>query len=187
MLLHTTSTHAPQEFGTEPWSTRDLVDEDILPDGATSGTLIELMRNMLVRENRNDLFLFSAVSPAWLKQGSRIEVLNEPTVFGPVSARFEATNDGWEVRLSNRFREPPQHVFIGIPWFFEVQKAEADGHPAEVTEGRLMVSASTREVKVTGRIKPSAPEMSFELGVEDYKREYKRRYQEFLRTGTSHP
>ena len=36
LLLHTSSTHAPAEFGTYPWSTRDLLGSsihDILPDG----------------------------------------------------------------------------------------------------------------------------------------------------------
>ena len=37
LLLHTTSTHAPQEFGTMPWSTRDYFNGDILPDGCGFG------------------------------------------------------------------------------------------------------------------------------------------------------
>ena len=61
----------PQEFSTVPWSTRDYYPSDILPDGAASGKIIELMRNMLVREYQNDLYLFSAVSPEWLKPGKK--------------------------------------------------------------------------------------------------------------------
>jgi hypothetical protein len=187
MLLHTTSTHAPQEFGTQPWSTRDYVSGDILPDGAASGVLVELMRNMLVREYNNDLFLFSAISPAWLQPGKRIEVVNEPTVFGPVTAIFEVALEGWAVKLSNQFRQAPAHVVLCVPWFYDVRQAEADISPAEVRDGKLILSPRTREVKVTGRIKPGTPAMSFEHTVEDYGREYRRRYQEFLRTGTTQP
>ena len=64
-----------QEFSTVPWSTRDYCPSDILPDGAASGKIIELMRNMLVREYRDDLYLFSAISPNWLQPGKKIEII----------------------------------------------------------------------------------------------------------------
>jgi hypothetical protein len=184
LLLHTTSTHAPQEFGTYPWGTRDYVEGDILPDGAASAKTIELLRNMLVREYKNDLYLFSAVSPEWLKQGKKIEVVEEPTTFGPVSAVLTTQVGGFEVRLSNRFRQAPEHVVIPVPWFYEATSAEADGRPVEIKEGRILLSTSTKEVVVKGRKKEGAEELSYERAVENYKREYTQRYQEFLRTGS---
>lgn len=187
LLLHTTSTHAPQEFGTVPWSTRDYIEGDILPDGAASGKIIELMRNMLVREYKNDLHLFSALSPAWLRPGKKTEVLNEPTTFGPVSASLRTTQEGWEVALSNRFREAPEHVIITVPWFYEVQGAEADGRPVQVDRGRIVITPQTRLVEVKGNIKARTPELSFDRTVQDYQREYRKRYQEFLRTGSIRP
>jgi len=188
LLLHTTSTHAPQEFGTQPWSTRDLVSGDILPDGATSGVLVELMRNMLVREYQNDLFLFSALSPAWLEPGKSVEVRDESTVFGPISAVLRVDNrGGWEVKLSNQFRQAPNHVVISIPWFYEVEHVEADGRAIQPKNGKLALAPATREVRVTGRVKPGTPRLSFEETVEEYKREYRKRYEEFLRTGDVGP
>jgi hypothetical protein len=187
LLLHTTSTHAPQEFGTVPWSTRDYHENDIIPDGAASGKIIELMRNMLVREYKDDLYLFSALSPAWMQPGKVIEVNNEPTTFGPVDAKLSASTAGWEVKLSNRFREAPKHIVISVPWFYEVQKAEADGKPIQASDGKLVLSPTVRTVTVSGRFKPGTPEMSFERAVKDYQREYKQRYAEFLRTGKIRP
>ena len=187
LLLHTSSTHLTQEFGSIPWSTRDIPEGDILPDGNTSGRLIEFMRNMLVREYKNDLFLFSAISPAWLEPGKSVEVTNEPTAFGPVTAVLRASAEGWDVRLSNRFRQAPDHVIIPVPWFYEVQQAEADGYPIKITAGELVIPANTQEVRVRGRIKPGTPPMSFELAVEEYSREYNKRYEEFLQTGTTRP
>ena len=70
-----------------------------------------------------------------------------------------------------------------VPWFYEVQAATADGRPIQATGGRLVVGPATREINVKGRISPGAPELSFDRTVEDYKREYRQRYQEFLRTG----
>jgi hypothetical protein len=184
LLLHTTSTHAPQEFGTYPWSTRDYVTGDILPDGASSGKTIELLRNMLVREYENDLYLFSAVSPAWLRPGKDLEVRNEQTAFGPVTALLKSTSSGLEIAISNQFRKAPEHVIFPVPWFYQVDEAEVDGQPIKVAEEKLILPASTREVKLRGRIKPGTPQMSFDQTVDDYKREYKAKYQEFVRTGT---
>ena len=183
LLLHTTSTHAPQEFGTYPWSTRDYIGGDILPDGASSGKTIELLRNMLVREFENDLYFFSAVSPAWLEPGKDIEIRNEQTAFGPVTAVLKSTAAGLALELSNQFREEPEHLIFPVPWFYEVDAAEADGRSVKVTEGKLILPASAREVKVRGRIRPGTPKMGFDQAVDDYKQDYKTKYRQFLRTG----
>ena len=185
LLLHTTSTHATQENGY--WYDRDMMDWNIMPDGSTSATLIELMRNMLVREYKNELHLFSAVSPAWLEAGKSVEITNAPTVFGPVSAVLKANAAGWTVQLSNHFWKAPTQVIIPVPWFYTVDQAEADGQPIEVRNGELVFSARTSEVTVKGRVKPGTPVLSFEQVVEAYKREYRRRYEEFLQTGLAQP
>lgn len=187
MLLHSTSTHSLQEFGTTPWSTRDYVDHDILPDGAASGVLIELIRNMLVREYKNELFLFSAISPAWLGPNKSIEIRDEPTIFGPVTAILRGTSGGLNVNLSNRFWRAPEHIVIRIPWFYEVQQAEADGRPVKLIDGNLTVSPRIHEVRLRGRIKQGAHNLSYEDAVQNYKREYKQRYAEFLQTGKIRP
>jgi hypothetical protein len=185
LLLHTTSTHVPQEFSTIPWSTRDYSPGDILPDGAASGKIIELMRNMLVREYQNDLYLFSAVSPDWLQPGKTIEVVDEPTTFGPVSAMLRTAADGLEIELAHRFRQPPERVVIRIPWFYEVETATADGHPLAIADGKLKLDPSTRNVTIKGRIRPGTPAMNYEQTVAAYQREYQARYERFLRTGSS--
>jgi len=185
LLVHTTSTHAPQEFGTVPWGTRDCGYHrlNILPDGAASAKTIELLRNMILREDGNDLVLFSALSPEWLRPGKVIETANAPTNFGPVSVRLEAHAGGFEVRITGQFRNPPERLSARIPWFFEVDNVVVDGQTVTATNGNLNLPLGTRELKVRGRIKAETPPMSFENAVEQYKQEYKRRYDEFLRTG----
>jgi hypothetical protein len=187
LLLHTSSTHATQEWGAYPWSTRDIPDWNLLPDGSTTGVGIELLRNMLVREYKNDLYFFSAVSPAWMQPGKTLAAVNEPTVFGPVTAILRTNSDGWDVELSNHFRQAPAHVIIRIPWFYEAQQAEADGQRVQAKEGELILAPGTHEVRVKGRMKPGVAPLSFEHAVDNYKAEYKKRYQEFLRTGLTHP
>ena len=76
---------------------------------------------------------------------------------------------------------------IRVPWFYEVQAAEADGRTLPVSEGKLVVAPTTREIQVKGRFKPSAPKLSFERAVADYQHEYRKHYEEFLRTGNIEP
>jgi len=185
-LLHTSSTHAPGEFGTYPWSTRDhegANTHDILPDGTASGKIIPLIRNMIVREQDEDLYLLSAVSPLWLQSPRQIEANKLPTGFGPLTMSVRAKSDGWEIHLSHDFWEAPRRILVRIPWFCDVQRVEVDGKPATVTDGHLILDAGNRQVRITGKVKPGTPEMSFERTVEEYKTEYRKRYQEFLRTG----
>jgi len=185
LLLHTTSTHAPQEFGTVPWGTRDCGYHrlNILPDGAASAKTIELLRNMILREQGEDLVLFSALSPEWMRAGKTIETTQAPTDFGPVSLRFDSRADGFDVRITSRFRNPPKRLTVRLPWFFAVDGAEADGQAVAPTDGHLILPPGTHELKVRGKIRPDTPPMSFDAAVEQYKQEYRRRYEEFLRTG----
>ena len=188
LLLHTSSSHAPQEFGTSPWGTRDLgVGHNLLPDGAASGKTIELIRNMLVREQEKDLVLFSAVSPDWLRPGKALEARRAPTYFGPLSFVLRADQDGLNLRLDPQFRQAPARIVVRVPWFFELQSAQADGRAVQPAKGQLALAPTTRELTLRGRIKPETPELSFEKAVERYKQEYRRRYEEFLRTGIRLP
>ncbi|MCC7499128.1 MAG: hypothetical protein IT160_16205 [Bryobacterales bacterium] len=182
-LVHTTSTHAPQEFGTRPWSDRDFVEHDLLPDGPASGKTIELLRNMLVREHGNDLYLFSALSPDWLETGKATVVDRQPTTFGPVSVTLRASVGGLQVTLSPRFRQPPKRILIRVPWFYEATRVEADGRAVGVSNGHIEIAPATRTVSIQGRMRGDAPALSFDRAVQDYKREYRARYAEYLRTG----
>lgn len=185
LLLHTTSTHAPQEFGTVPWGTRDCGYHrlNILPDGAASAKTIELMRNMILREHEGSLVLLSAVSPQWLRPGKTIQTANAPTDFGPVSLQLGCEDYGIDLKITSRFRNPPEQLVVRVPWFFALERAEADGRAATPADGHLILPPDTRELRVHGKVKPDTPPMSFKNAVEEYQREYRRRYEEFLRTG----
>jgi hypothetical protein len=188
LLLHTTSTHAPQEWGAVPWSTRDFWSvHNILPDGAASAKTIELLRNMILREEGDDLVLLSAVSPHWMQPGRSLEARKAPTDFGPMTLALQCRADGWDLRLSPAFRREPKRLRLRLPWFYEITKAQADGRELQLSSGELVLSGRTKWVRATGRIKPDTPELSFLAAVERYKREYRRRYEEFLRTGLLQP
>jgi len=175
MLLHSTSTHLPAEFGTIPWSTRGYTHPfNITPQCTSSANTIQLLRNMLVREQGNDLYLLSAISPEWVKPGKQIEVRDEPSAFGPISFTVQATADRITLRLPEHYRNTPQRLLVRVPWFFALEGNK---------EGLIVVPLTAKELVLRGRIKPDAPRLSYDQAVTDYKAEYRRRYAEFLRTG----
>jgi len=112
-----------------------------------------------------------------------VEAIDQPTTFGPVSVVLTSEATGLSVKLSNKFRQAPERVLICVPWFYEVKQVEADGRPLKVQNGRLALAPTARAVKIKGSIKPGTPDLSYENAVRDYKKEYRARYQEFLRTG----
>jgi len=185
LLVHTSSTHAPQEFGSVPWGTRDfgMGSTNLLPDGAASAKTIELLRNMLIRESDDDLYLLSAVSPEWLRPGKEIAATKAPTNFGPLTFTVKAAADAVVLNIEPPARNAPRQILVRIPWFFDLAAATVDGQPATVQSGHVVLTPAVRQVTLTGRIKPDVPALSYQQAVSDYQREYRRRYEEFLRTG----
>jgi hypothetical protein len=184
MLLHTSSTNATQEFGAVPWSTRDYcLLEDIMPDGTTSAAIIELLRNMLVREYKDELHLFSAVSPEWLKPGRTVRIKNAATEFGPITAAVCITEKGLEVDVANQFRRNPERLLVHLPWFFEATDANVDGARVELHGPTLEIPPDARHLAIAGHVRPTNGALSYERAVQDYLREYGRRYERFLATG----
>jgi hypothetical protein len=84
------------------------------------------------------------------------------------------------LNLSNHFWKVPARVIIPVPWFYEVDQADADGQPVTIRSGEFVLAPTVREVNVKGKIRPGTPVMSYEQAVEAYKREYKRRYEEWM-------
>jgi hypothetical protein len=161
--------------------------QNILPDGSTSAVLVELIRNMLVREYKNELHLFSAVSPDWLGAGKSIDVTEEPTNFGPISASMRLANDVLTVNLSDHFRNAPAKIILHIPWFYEATSAEVDGHSVAVHSSGIEVSPDAETIRLRGTVRSDDQALSYSNAVKEYKAEYARRYSKFLQTGEIAP
>ena len=116
-----------------------------------------------------------------------IDVKEEPTNFGLVSASMRLANDGLTVNLSNQFRSAPAKIVLHIPWFYEVTSAEVDGHSVAVHNSGIEVSPDSKTVRLRGRVRSSDRVLSYDLAVKDYKAEYARRFTRFLRTGEVTP
>lgn len=138
-------------------------------------------------EYNSELYLFSAVSPEWIRKEKSIEIKKEPANFGSVSASMRLANDALTVVLSNQFHGAPAKIVIRVPWFFEVTGAEVDGHPVAVHRTGITVAANARTIRLRGRVRSGEGAMSYEDAIRDYKAAYARHYSKFLQTGDVTP
>jgi len=185
ILLHTSSTHAGFEYDVIPWGTRDF-GQNLAPHGWFAAKYRALLRNMLVREQGDDLHLLSVISPAWVVAGKEISVRRAPTNFGQVnfSLRFVSANHA-TLSLEDHFSDGPAKLVLHLPWFMNVTNITAGGKPLQIVGDQVGLPITTREVQITWSKKPNMSPFSFDHTVAVYKAEYRRRYESFLRDGNN--
>ena len=184
LLVHTSSTHAGFEFAIWPWSTRDFAT-NLAPHGTFAAKFRILLRDMLVREQDGDLHLLSCISPEWMKAGDVIYVHRAPTAFGEVNLDLHVTDKSHaRIDLGNRLDRTPRRIVLHLPWFLSGTQLEVDGKPISPKDGVIVVPATARKIDLHWIAPASAmPDLSYQKAVAEYKAEYRRRYEEFLRTG----
>lgn len=187
LLLHTSSTHAGFEYAIRPWGNRDF-SLNLSPHGWFASEYRTLLRNMLVREQDDDLHLLSVISPDWVRPGKSITVKRAPTCFGPVHYALEFLSDTQAtLHLDTQFTSSPKRILFHFPWFMNTSAVSADGKLLEIMNSEVELPANTREVRLTWTKRPGTAEMSYEKAVADYKAEYRSRYERMLRDGVSSP
>ncbi|MCD6350866.1 MAG: discoidin domain-containing protein [Armatimonadetes bacterium] len=187
ILAHTSATNAGFEFGIRPWDNRDP-GGNFPPHGWFAAKYMALLRDMLVREWDGDLHLFTVLSPAWVKPGAVIAFRRAPTDFGELSARAKVLDNGLSLRLAAHWRTPPKSLVVHVPWFMEATAATADGKACRVQkvpvgEGQqIIVPPQARQVRIVWH-QTANPDMSYARAVEQFKDEYRRRFQDFVAHG----
>jgi hypothetical protein len=180
LLMHTSSTHAGFEFAIKPWGDRNFQD-NLAPHGWFAAEYRTLLRTMLVREEGNDLHLLSAVSPEWIGKGKTVAVTEAPTYFGSVAYTLDQPGEGEAVlRLNTHFGKAPEHIVLHLPWFVELKTASIDGKSLDASAGQLVVPPDAKEILLHWTVRADAPHLSYQRTVDDYKREYARRYRELM-------
>jgi hypothetical protein len=184
LLLHTSATHAGFEYCIRPWGTRDFA-LNLAPHGWFAAKFRTLLRDMLVREQGNDLHLLSAISPEWVKDGNEIVVRRAPTEFGQVNYRVKFSADGATIGFENQLTSRPDKIFLHVPWFVRVRSVRVDGSQTKVQGGTIFVPPNAARVEIAWTRLRSAKKLSFDETVRAYELEYQRRYHEFLSSGES--
>ncbi len=184
-LLHTSATNSGFEFAIRPWGSRNF-EGNLSPHGWFAAEYRNLMRSMMLREeNDRDLHLLSVVSPEWIGAGKSITVTNAPTMFGPITFDLHSTTaTAATLHLQPAFTNAPAHIYLHLPFFMSVTSITANGHTLHATNGVVELPATTTTVNLTWTKRPTTPKLSYDQTVANYKRDYAKHYEDYLRTGT---
>ncbi len=138
-LLHSTSTQGFPEgvyyLKREAWG-------NTVPHLWAAALYVTTLRNMLIREENQDLHLFSAVPAAWLDPGKVIVFENVPTRFGKMSLSAQAQKDQVIVRFTRPDRIDPERLLIHLPPDLEITEVGRCG--------KIIKTSQMREVLIPG-------------------------------------
>ncbi len=176
LLVHTSSTHAGFEYSIHPWGTRDF-DGNMAPHGWFAAKFRALLRNMLVREQGDDLHLLSVVSPAWVQDGREIVIERAAANFGVVNLRAQFAAGRATIRLNNQFRQEPKRIVLHLPWFMRATRISADGKAVPLSGASVVLPASTKEVVAEWTRAADTPALSYDSAVRAWLAEYRQRYE----------
>jgi hypothetical protein len=124
-----------------------------IPDEAK---FVNRVRDLLVREEGDTLWLAAGTPRRWLAPGERVEVREGPTYFGPVSYRLEANADGVDARVTLPSRNPAHAVWLVLraPGGKHVRSVEVDGRQWTDFDPRLeriRLPIETGEIRIKAR------------------------------------
>lgn len=129
MLSHTGSCHEGFEHNIKPFGNRHYLIPirvsylkmdyfNYPPHGWFAVCYNLLLRNMLLREEDDDLHLISALSPEWM--GGNMEITNANTYYGTCNLIIKSTKSQLELKFSSSFeRGKPNQIVIHVPFFFQ--------------------------------------------------------------------
>jgi hypothetical protein len=178
-LLHTAATHTGFEYSIFPWGTRDF-GMNLSPHGWGSAKFRTMLRDMMVREQGTELHLLSCISPEWIQDGAVVAIKRAPTTFGEVNFELRCRTGAASLTLRNKFSGGPQKLVLPLPWFMMVSKVTVDGKQAPVKEGMVELPPAARDVEIHWSRLEGPSAMSYDRTVEDYKAEYRKRYEASL-------
>ncbi len=197
ILVHTTSTNAGFEYSVVPWADRD-VHHNLTPHGWFAAKYRGLVRDMMVREEGKALHLFSVISPAWLRNGVSIGVDDATTTFGNLSFSLTPKEDGAHFEWNGTFRNPPREIVVHVPYFVFLKSVTVNGKTYTVKESgglsrngfpkigsdRIVLSPKMHTADFSWQRTSRPDDASYRVFVENYKREFARKYSRYLKTNS---
>ena len=198
ILSHTGSCNEGFEMAIRPWGNRDhiipikllffeIYINNFPPHGWFAVTYNLILRNMLIREEDNDLHIFSVISPAWLD--GEINVKNANTLFGIVNIKAFLSENDARLSINSKWeRSKPKRIVIHIPFFVDAdfQSIECSNANFKIRDTLNRIEIPPKEEiqlvvnwKINGETDISY--FSYKNAVEWLKSEYKKRYIENLK------
>ncbi len=127
-----------------------------VPDEAR---FVNRLRDLLVRESGDELWLISGMPRRWLAAGQSIRLDRMPTDFGPVSLEISAAAQdvaGW-VELPSRSKFEAAWLVLRLPGARRIVAVEIDGRPwsdVDVENGRIRLPISKQPMKIHVKLEP---------------------------------
>ncbi len=92
---------------------------------------LRLLRNLLLREDHDTLWLGQGIPRAWLESGKHVAVTSAPSEFGALSYRLEALSDGSiQIRIDPPTRRAPKEIKLRLRAHSGHAIASAEATPA---------------------------------------------------------
>jgi hypothetical protein len=179
ILVHTSATNAGFEYDILPWKTRDF-GPNLSPHGWFAAKYRSLLRNMLVREENNQLHLLSVVSPDWLKAGDTLAIRRAPTAFGEVNYSLIAADKGATMTFDNRIISAPDSIVLHFPWFVKVVDVTANDKKIPFNAKFAVLPADVKTVHISWQRAKEIDAMSYSNAVESYETEFTKRWKKFI-------
>ncbi len=181
VLLHNGSTHEGFENLVIPWSNRTPRASCPPPHAWAAAKTALFIRNMMVCEyggragmlpEERDLYLFSLISPSWMKAGEEVHIANAPTEMGRVSATLTFTKGGADLVVENDFHHPPRHIALRIPCTVELKSFTSDADQSHQKGDLLFFSPNVSAVTIKWTEKAGAHEANYQDILKGYRAEY---------------
>jgi hypothetical protein len=112
-----------------------------LPHTYSNTQQLRLLRNMLLREDGDKLWIGQAIPRPWLARGKRVAATGAPTVFGPVSFSLSTAADGsMRVHLEPPTRSAPTEIIIRLrhPEHLKIGAVKGEGAEAVKVAGETL-------------------------------------------------
>lgn len=191
ILLHNGSVHEGFENLVEPWEDRDPHPSPPPHAWAAAKTVV-FIRNMLIREfggeagikeEKRSLYLFSLLSPEWVKENKKISIKNAVTEMGIISAEMHIKKDGASVNIKKDFHQQPQYITITIPYFKNLITYESDANKSFYKNGIIYFSPNVTEISLKWEDKSMDQEYNYQDILKAYREEPNYRWDGYEQIG----
>lgn len=119
---------------------------------------IQTMRQMLVLEMGDSLYLARGVPRAWTTPGKTVQIRNASTYFGPVSLQITSEADGRTLRAQIELptRNPPKHCYLSLrhPEARKIRSLRVNDQPHarfDPASGQIELPAEPSRVEVVAQ------------------------------------
>jgi len=181
VLLHNGSTHEGFENLVVPWSNRTPRASCPPPHAWAAAKTALFIRNMMVceyggragmDENDRDLYLYSLISPAWMKSGKKVTIRNAPTEMGRISSTLSFTRDGADLTVKTGFHQSPRYLVFRIPYWVKLGSFTSNASRAFRKGGLLFFTPDVTRASLKWRQKPSTHRNTYQDILKSYRGEY---------------